>query len=123
MPRNDYFGLKPIKIPKISLFDYTKSGKKVRVPVRISLQKDIFIRSKGKCEKCKKSLKGIKPHTHHKDKNPKNNKKSNLILLCPNCHSKQHLKDKPKNKLGSKGTYWVNPLTGKRERVKPLFGL
>ena len=95
MPRNDYFGLKPIKIPKISLFDYTKSGKKVRVPVRISLQKDIFIRSKGKCEKCKKSLKGIKPHIHHKDKNPKNNKKSNLILLCPNCHSKQHVKNHP----------------------------
>lgn len=100
IPRNAYLDWKPIKIPKIDLFDYTKSGKKVRVPVSISLQKEIFIHSKGECEMCKKSLKGLKPHIHHKDKNPKNNKKSNLILLCPNCHSKQHLKDKPKNNSG-----------------------
>lgn len=71
MPQKNYFDLEPIKPPKISLFDYTKSGKKVRVPVSISIQKEIFIRSKGKCEKCKKPLKGLKPHVHHKDKNPK----------------------------------------------------
>ena len=123
MPRNVYFDLKSVKIPKISLFDYAKSGKKVRVPVPISLQKEIFIRSKGKCERCKKSLKGLKPHIHHKDKSPKNNKKSNLILLCPNCHSKQHLNDRPTNKPGTKREYWINPITGKRERVKPFFGL
>lgn len=122
MPRNQFgFGvnLRPIKIPKFNLLDYTKSGKKVRVPVPISIQKEIFIRSKGKCEKCGRSLKGIRPHIHHKDKNPKNNKKSNLILLCPNCHSKQHLKDKPKTP--TKGKYWFNPLTGRKEKVQPLF--
>ena len=27
---------------------------------------------------------------HHIDKNPKNNDSSNLIVLCPNCHSVEH---------------------------------
>lgn len=113
------FDIKPIRLPTINLVDYNKQGKKVRVPVRISVQKEIFIRSKGKCENCKKTLNGLRPHIHHKDKNPKNNKKSNLMLLCPNCHSKKHIKDKPINK--GNGAYWVNPLTGRKEKVQPLF--
>jgi 5-methylcytosine-specific restriction endonuclease McrA len=30
----------------------------------------------------------ITPEIHHKDGNPRNNKPSNLIVLCPNCHTK-----------------------------------
>jgi 5-methylcytosine-specific restriction endonuclease McrA len=107
MPRNPWdIKIKPVKMPKLGLFDYTKTGKKVRAPVNVSLQKEIFIRSKGKCESCKKTLKGIKPQIHHKDKNPKNNKKNNLTLLCPNCHSKKHLKDKPKKTTKKKKNPW-----------------
>lgn len=29
---------------------------------------------------------------HHKDKNRNNNNISNLIVLCPNCHSIEHHK-------------------------------
>ena len=31
-------------------------------------------------------------HIHHIDKNRKNNEHSNLITLCPSCHSKLHHK-------------------------------
>lgn len=113
MPRRKLHPEFNIKMPKIGLFDYNKEGKKVRAAVPISTQKEIFIRAKGKCERCKKPLKGLKPHIHHKDKKPSNNKKSNLILLCPNCHSKKHLGDKP-----PKGSYRINPITGRREKIK-----
>ncbi|MBL7100948.1 MAG: HNH endonuclease [Nanoarchaeota archaeon] len=95
------------KIPKMDVFDYNKAGKKVRAKISITMQKEIFIRAKGKCENrsCKKPLKGLRPHIHHKDKKPNNNKKSNLILLCPNCHSRKHLKDKPKKPERRKNPY------------------
>ena len=50
------------------------------------------MRCKGKCEKCGLDFhkKGVRPHFHHKDGDPKNNKLSNLIVICPNCHSKLH---------------------------------
>ena len=114
------FGTTTLKIPKISLFDYNKSGKKVRVPVSTKIQRRICLRSKGKCEMCKKSVEDITPHIHHKDKNPKNNKESNLMLICPNCHSKKHRNDKHKRKK-DKGQYGINSLTGRKEKVQPLF--
>jgi endogenous inhibitor of DNA gyrase (YacG/DUF329 family) len=42
---------------------------------------------------------------HHIDENRKNNKEENLLLLCPNCHSIEHYKNKTgqfKNNLGKK---------------------
>lgn len=46
----------------------------------------------NKCERCNynehKKILGI----HHKDRNPKNNKRENLEVLCPNCHSLEHQK-------------------------------
>lgn len=45
-----------------------------------------------RCEKCGydefKQILGI----HHKDKNRNNNSKENLSVLCPTCHSLEHLK-------------------------------
>jgi hypothetical protein len=45
-----------------------------------------------KCQRCKfdkiPQILGI----HHKDRNPENNAKENLEVLCPNCHSIEHLK-------------------------------
>jgi 5-methylcytosine-specific restriction endonuclease McrA len=44
-----------------------------------------------KCERCGynkyPSILGI----HHKDRNRKNNHRENLEVLCPNCHSIEHL--------------------------------
>jgi len=65
-----------------------------RKPIPISLQKKLLLRCKGKCEMpdCDVDFvkESVKPHIHHIDGNPKNNKPSNLIVVCPNCHSKLH---------------------------------
>jgi predicted RNA-binding Zn-ribbon protein involved in translation (DUF1610 family) len=47
------------------------------------------------CEQC-----GYDTHpeilgVHHKDRNRKNNDRSNLQVLCPNCHSIEHMKHTP----------------------------
>lgn len=80
---------------KIDIWGTRKESK--RKPVRTGTRINILADSGAKCQKCKKSLKGLKPHIHHKNHNPKDNKKGNLILLCPNCHSKVHrITKKPK---------------------------
>jgi len=64
---------------------------KVRNPVGSGKKTDALIRAKGKCQKCGKSLEGLRPHIHHKNGNPSDNRSSNLIVLCPNCHSTMHV--------------------------------
>jgi hypothetical protein len=63
-----------------------------RKPVPIRVQKKVLLRCKGKCENCGLDFnkRGVKPHIHHIDGNPKHNKASNLIVVCPNCHTKLH---------------------------------
>jgi len=56
------------------------------------IRKRIFEERGRKCEACGwsevNSTTGIVPvQVHHKDGNKKNNYSSNLIVLCPNCHS------------------------------------
>jgi len=50
-------------------------------------------RQRGRCEICGLAELDILV-VHHKDRNPRNNKDSNLMVLCPNCHSRIHYKDK-----------------------------
>ncbi len=52
-------------------------------------------RSGDRCESCRLGLdcverlkEDLESHIYHIDGNPKNNEISNLVLLCPNCHSK-----------------------------------
>lgn len=49
----------------------------------------------NKCERCGfdkyKQILGV----HHKDRNRNNNDFSNLEVLCPNCHSIEHMKHTP----------------------------
>lgn len=45
------------------------------------------------CELCGEEKKFIL-QIHHKDGNRKNNKKNNLKILCPTCHSLHHLEEK-----------------------------
>jgi len=63
-----------------------------RKPIPMSVQKKVIARSRGRCEICGFDFAkhDVKPHIHHKDGNPRNNKLSNLIVVCPNCHSKLH---------------------------------
>ena len=70
---------------------------KKRLPIPQSIQKKVLLRSKGKCEKCGENFESIIPNIHHKDGNARNNELTNLILLCPNCHSKTATYKKPKS--------------------------
>jgi len=119
MPRNTFdFGFKPIKIKPMNSIYGTKESK--RKPIKGGTRTNILADSGAKCQKCKRSLKGLKPHIHHKNGNPKDNKPSNLILVCPNCHSKLHRSMKPKRSAHKKGNTWFNPLTGKKQSFNPL---
>ena len=54
--------------------------------------------SKGLIKQCEKCGYDEEPRilgVHHKDKNRLNNDDSNLAVLCPNCHSLEHLKHIP----------------------------
>jgi 5-methylcytosine-specific restriction endonuclease McrA len=51
--------------------------------------------ARGMIEKCNRcgfnSIKAILG-VHHRDRDRKNNALSNLEVLCPNCHSTEHMK-------------------------------
>jgi 5-methylcytosine-specific restriction endonuclease McrA len=68
-----------------------ETSRKKRKPVGYGKRGDVLIRAKGRCERCGMNLQGIRPHIHHKNGKPSDNKLSNLIVLCPNCHSTMHV--------------------------------
>ena len=89
-----------------------------RKPIKSGTRTNLMADSGAKCQKCKHSLKGLKPHIHHKNGNPKDNRPSNLILVCPNCHSKLHRNMKKTKNGTSKGNYITN-VFGKK--VPPML--
>ena len=44
------------------------------------------------CERCGYDDEPRILGVHHKDRNPKNNTLENIEVLCPNCHSLEHMK-------------------------------
>jgi hypothetical protein len=73
------------------------AGKRPLVPQ--SIRAKVLVRSRGKCEMCGDNLENVTPNIHHKDGNPKNNEMTNLIALCPNCHSNTATYKRPKSSL------------------------
>lgn len=47
------------------------------------------------CEKCGYGKEPRILGIHHKDRNRHNNNADNLVILCPNCHSIEHMKHIP----------------------------
>lgn len=68
-----------------------KASKNIWKPTFTTVRKNLRVRGLlTACERC-----GYCEHpkilgVHHKDRNHKNNDKSNLEILCPNCHSLEH---------------------------------
>ena len=70
-------------------------GKAVRgrmMVMKVAVRMHLIAEAKGKCECCgwgKKHPKDGRPllHIHHKDGDASNSNRSNLAVLCPNCHS------------------------------------
>lgn len=119
MQNNLFPGMKPIKIKQIGISSLYGKKEQKRKPIKGGTRTNILADSGAKCQKCKHALKGLKPHIHHKNGNPKDNRQSNLILVCPNCHSKLHREMKP-IKPTTKQNHWVNPITGKKEKFNPF---
>jgi len=70
-----------------------KSNIKDFSPTYTTVRKTMLKREMlNSCERCgydaEKSILGV----HHKDRNRKNNSIQNLEVLCPNCHSLEHMK-------------------------------
>lgn len=61
----------------------SKTRKRISPKLRAELQKDI----NSQCPFCLDTQVGHF-HIHHIDENPENNEHSNLIMVCPTCHSK-----------------------------------
>ncbi|WP_218813445.1 HNH endonuclease [Rickettsiella endosymbiont of Dermanyssus gallinae] len=70
-----------------------KASKETFKPSFTTVRKSLVTR--GLIDRCNRCAYNIEPRTlgvHHKDKNRNNNDISNLEVLCPNCHSLEHLK-------------------------------
>lgn len=73
-----------------------KSHHAIWLPTFGTVRKAMKVRGLIKnCEKCGYSEEPRILGVHHKDNNRKNNELENLVVLCPNCHSLEHLKHIP----------------------------
>jgi hypothetical protein len=62
-----------------------------RVPIPTSVRREILIEASYRCA-VPRCMTAIAIDVHHIDENPANNNPSNLIALCPTCHSAFHRK-------------------------------
>ncbi len=126
----DMFG-NVIKPMKFGGFGIPKQKENTRQSVSNSQKSKVFDDQNGKCFRCKEKLKLSHTEYHHVKFVSKGGKSKtdNLVALCANCHSEIHKEEKAKemdNKKGknnnsSDSNYWINPLTGRKEKVQPLF--
>lgn len=70
-----------------------KTNKKIWKGKYTTIRKNMIARGLlNECQKCgydtEKKILGV----HHIDRNRNNNEMNNLMVLCPNCHSLEHLK-------------------------------
>jgi len=76
-------------MPKFNYWD----DKPQRQPVSTNQKNEVRIRQEGRCKDCGKVL--VVTHFHHV-KYVANGGKSmtgNLVALCPDCHSKRHIRE------------------------------
>jgi hypothetical protein len=62
---------------------------KIRVSIPSATRQQVYARARGRCERPRCSYHG-KLHIHHIDENPSNNSPTNLVAVCPNCHTRIH---------------------------------
>lgn len=73
-----------------------KANKETWKPSFSTARKSMIARGMiSKCEKCGYNKEPKILGVHHKDENRNNNELSNLIVLCPTCHSLEHVKHIP----------------------------
>jgi len=141
MARN-LFGIEPIRIKPINIYGSQRSSKRT---LGVRDKQILYRRAKGKCEGCGKRIEYDEMQVGHRRAYSKGGATTlaNSACLCYRCNklqgtgSLETLKKKlsgtfgkrTKKKSGkstkrkAKSNYWINPLTGKKERAQPLFRL
>lgn len=88
-----YIDIDPSELDPISLIPKIKRrsrpGRKLRIPVPTKIRNEILSEKQSMCEEC-----GMYDanQIHHINNDPADNSKTNLQLLCYNCHLKYHKK-------------------------------
>ena len=109
---------------------FSKTNK--REPVAKSQKNEVLSRQKNRCAKCKKSLDMRATHFDHIKEVHKGGKSRiyNLQALCANCHNikthKEKLKKVEKRRKTNNsitGNYFINPITGKKEKATNIWKL
>jgi hypothetical protein len=126
-------------------FGSNVSSKKKKRTLGIRDRQILYRRAKKKCEACDRRIEFDEMHAGHKNAASKGGSTTlrNSVCICARCNKLQGTdswatfmkkmgKSKTtsvtsakrkisKRKKQSEGRYWVNPLTGKREKLNPLF--
>jgi 5-methylcytosine-specific restriction endonuclease McrA len=108
---------------KYPLEDYLSGAREIGS----SSLKQKLVRAKLKEDKCEEcglaEWKGIRIslHLHHIDENHENNKLDNLMILCPNCHSYYHNKDKKRKKIAKGNKIAATLHKDQRKVVRPSY--
>jgi len=92
----EFFDSPSVKRKFCSVACNSKTRKETFKPSFTTVRKAMIARGLLiKCERCDfdefPQILGV----HHKDRNRNNNDMSNLEVLCPNCHSMEHMKHTP----------------------------
>jgi len=143
MPRNPF----AINIKPMNLYGQkTSSGKRT---LGIRDKQILYRRAKGRCEACRRKIDFDEMHSGHKNAASKGGSATlrNSVCVCARCNKLQGTdnwatfmkkmgksntrsvtsgKKRSPSKKKSKGkspseNYWVNPLTGRKEKVQSLF--
>jgi len=108
------------------------SKKNKREPVSKSQKNELLLKQKNRCKACRNIL--YPTHTHFDHVKPiadgGRSIISNLQALCANCHNikthKDRLKKVEKKRRSSesgKDDYFINPITGKKEKAINIWKL
>ncbi|MEM3411892.1 MAG: HNH endonuclease signature motif containing protein [archaeon] len=141
MARNP-FGIEPII--DINIYGSQRSRKRT---LGVRDKQILYRRAKGRCEACGKKIEYDEMQVGHKKPYSKGGATTlaNSACLCYRCNklqgtdSLETLKKKmagtfgkrtkkgsgnsARKKTRSGGNYWINPITGRKEKIQPLFRL
>ncbi len=103
-----------------------------REPITKSQKNEVLARQKNRCANCRKLLDMRTVEFDHIKEVYRDGKSrvNNLQAFCSDCHKiKTHnhrlkkIENKRKINNQNNGNYWINPLTGKREKLNNLWSL
>jgi hypothetical protein len=103
--------------------------KNERQPISKTQKDVVLLKQRHKCAICRKPL-GIRIHWDHIKEVCRGGKSTtdNLRAIHPDCHYERHILEKAKEidkkrRKSNSNNYWINPLTGKKEKSQRDKGI